>query len=207
MIRLSGFRPFAKTQAVEGPLQPPADRIESLLTLMISESNDIHSDLEASVKSPPVGVAFLLSQVGAYAALGFAERLRALDLKVYDAGILRILGSNPGITQQALSATLGMFPSRLVALLDALEKRKLVERRDSPSDRRSYRLRLTRAGRTALTAIGRVTHQLEDGLLAGLTEKQKKDLFEALTRIVAQQRITPGVHPAYRQIGKSQKVK
>jgi DNA-binding MarR family transcriptional regulator len=168
---------------------------------MIFELNEIESDRKTTAKSPPVGAAFLLSQVGAHAAIGFAERLGALHLKVYDAGILRILGSNPEVTQQALSAMLAMFPSRLAALLDGLEKRKLIERRDSPTDRRIYRLRLTRAGRTALTAIGRVTRQLEDDLFAALSAREKKDLFDMLPRMVAQQRITPGVHPAYRQIG------
>jgi DNA-binding MarR family transcriptional regulator len=162
---------------------------------MISESNDIGN----GQNSPPVGVAFLLSQVGAHAAIDFSERLRVLNLKPHDAGILRILGSNPGITQQALSAMLGIFPSRLVALLDGLEGRKLIDRRNSPEDRRSYQLHLTRSGRTALTSIGRLTNQLEKHLLAALTEVEKKSLFDLLSRIVSQQQITPGVHPAYRE--------
>jgi len=143
-------------------------------------------------------LAFLLSQVGAHAALGFGERLTKLDLKPQDAGILRMLGSNPGLTQQALSTLLGIFPSRLVALLDSLEKRKLIDRRNSPEDRRSYHLHLTKPGRSALTAIGRATRQLEEDLLAALSEAEKERLFDVLTRIISQQQITPGVHPAYR---------
>jgi DNA-binding MarR family transcriptional regulator len=169
---------------------------------MMSSINDIGQDRGTMKNAPPVGVAFLLSQVGAHAAIGFTGRLRVLNLKPHDAGILRILGSNSGITQQALSTMLGMFPSRLVALLDALESRKLIERRNSPTDRRIYRLHLTGAGRTALTTIGRLTNELENDLLEALSEGEKKGLFELLTRIVSQQRITPGVHPAYRQLGK-----
>jgi DNA-binding MarR family transcriptional regulator len=159
-------------------------------------------DHDAPTKSPPVGVAFLVSQVGTHAALRFAERLSALNLKPHDAGILRMLGSNSGITQQALSALLGMFPSQLVALLDALENRSLIERRNTPSDRRSYRLYLTKPGRKTLAEIGRLTLQLEDDLFAALSEREKKILLEFLTRIVVQQGVTPGVHPAYRQIGR-----
>jgi DNA-binding MarR family transcriptional regulator len=156
------------------------------------------NDTKPLHKSPPVGIAFLLSQIGAHAALGFGERLTVLDLKPQDAGILRMLGSNPGLTQQSLSELLGIFPSRLVALLDSLEKRRLIDRRSSPKDRRSYQLHLTKQGRSALAAIGRVTHQLEDDLLAALSEAEKERLFDALTRIISQQQITPGVHPAYR---------
>jgi DNA-binding MarR family transcriptional regulator len=166
---------------------------------MITNINDL-GKTRVAANAPSVGLSFLLSQVGAHAAIGFADRLRALDLKPYDAGILRILGSNPGMTQQALSAMLGMFPSRLVALLDALESRKLIDRRKRPEDRRSHRLHLTSGGRRALTRIGRLTLQLENDLLAALSEKEKKALLDVLTRIVSQQRITPGVHPAYRQL-------
>ncbi len=153
-----------------------------------------------SMMPPSVGVAFLVSQVGAHAAMAFAEQLSVLTLKPYDAGILRILGSNPGITQQALSRGLGMFPSRLVALLDDLERQKLIARRESPSDRRIYQLHLTEAGTAALIEIGRLTVELEDKLFAALTAEEKEFLGSLLARIVAQQQITPSVHPAYRQI-------
>ena len=167
---------------------------------MISADND--SRPEAAAKAPPVGIAFLVSQVGAHAANGFAERLSALGLKVYDAGILRLLGSNPGLTQQALSELLGVFPSQLVALLDGLEKRKLVDRRNNPLDRRSYRLHLSQEGRKTLQEIGRLTLQLESDLFSALTNREKSLLHRWMSRIVSQQRITPGVHPAYRQLAR-----
>jgi DNA-binding MarR family transcriptional regulator len=153
-------------------------------------------------KAPPVGVAFLLSQVGAHAALGFTERLRQFGLKPYDAGILRMVGSNPGLTQQALSAILGLFPSRLVILLDGLGRRKLIDRRNSPSDRRVYQLHLTRSGREALSKIGTVTAELEEDLFGALSKSETKVLRNLLVRIISQQKVTSGAHPAYRQLGK-----
>jgi DNA-binding MarR family transcriptional regulator len=168
---------------------------------MMSSMNDIRNE-SVIPNAPPVGVAFLLSQVGAHAALGFAERLRALGLEPHHAGILRILGSNSGITQQRLSDMLGMFPSRLVALLDDLQGRKLIDRRNHPTDRRRHLLYLTKIGRKALKRIGALTVQLERHLLGALKEKEKQGLFDALTRIVSQQQMTPSVHPAYRQFGK-----
>jgi len=134
--------------------------------------------------------------------MGFAKRLATLNLKVYDAGILRMLGSNPGLTQQALSKLLGVFPSQLVRLLDTLEERKLVERRDTPGDRRRYQLHLTAKGRAVLARIGELTAELERDLFAGLSERERTLVQRLLTRVVAQQRITPGVHPAYKQLGR-----
>jgi len=154
------------------------------------------------MKAPAVGGAFLVSQVGAHAANGFARRLSRLRLKPHDAGILRMLGPNPGLTQQALSKILGVFPSQLVALIDGLEDRHLIERRSSPEDRRRYELHLTNAGRKTLSEIGKLTLQLEADLFAALSKRELDLLCQLLRRIVSQQQLTPAVHPAYKQIGR-----
>lgn len=148
-----------------------------------------------------VGPAFLLSQVGAHAALQFGELLERIQLKPHHAGILRMLGFNPGLTQQALSQILGVFPSQLVALLDFLERRQLIERKDSPRDRRQYNLLLTRNGERALAEIGKLTDELEKDLFRALNRSEVGVLHALVARIIAQQKITPGVHPAYKQLG------
>jgi len=154
-------------------------------------------------EAPNVGIAFLLSQTGAHAALRFTENLNAtLNLQPYEAGILRMLGVNSGFSQRALCDLFGIFPSRLVALLDGLEAKKLVERRDDSSDRRRFSLHLTKLGRKALTGIGKLTHALEADLFAALSTKEQAQLHDFLTRMVAQQDIAPGVHPAYRALNK-----
>ena len=94
-----------------------------------------------------------------------------------------------------------MFPSRLVGVLDELEGRGLVERRDSPTDRRSYALYLTEAGREALEQIGRVGREHQDALCAALDESERAQLAGFLTRIAAEQGLTPGVHPGFRKLG------
>jgi DNA-binding MarR family transcriptional regulator len=147
------------------------------------------------------GLAFLLSQVGAHASARFAERLEPLGLKPAHAGILRVIKDADGLSQQALGEKLGMFPSRLVAVLDELERLGLVQRRDSPTDRRSYALYLTEAGREALERIGRIGREHQDALCAALDESERAQLAGFLTRIVAEQGLTPGIHPGYRKYG------
>jgi DNA-binding MarR family transcriptional regulator len=152
---------------------------------------------------PHVGVAFLLSQVGGHALYAFEELLSTMELKPHHAGLLRMLGANPGLSQQELSDLFGVFPSRLVLLLDQLETRRLIERRDHHSDRRSYRLHLTNAGRQALARIGRLTRELENDLCGSLSDMERETLTSLLERIVTQQNITPAVHPAYRKLQES----
>lgn len=152
----------------------------------------------ASADAPVVGPSFLVSQVGAHAALEFGAKLESLDLNPRHAGILRMVGRNPGLSQQALSEVLGLFASRLVALLDELEERALVERREHPSDRRSYGLHLTKNGEKSLAKIGALTTELEERMFAALTAAELRTLTSLLERVVAGQSLTPGVHSAYR---------
>jgi DNA-binding MarR family transcriptional regulator len=150
---------------------------------------------------PSAGLAFLLSQVGAHSAARFAERLGSLKLTPAHAGILRALRQADGLSQQALGEKLGVFPSRLVGLLDELEERGYIERRDSPTDRRSYALYLTKTAREVLEQIGRVSREHQDALCAALDASERAQLAELLGRIAHEQGLTPGVHPGYRKLG------
>jgi DNA-binding MarR family transcriptional regulator len=147
--------------------------------------------------------AFLLAQVGAHAATQFAERLGALHLSPPDAGILRLLRIAAGISQQELSARLQIHPSRLVAILDNLEKRKLVERKPNPEDRRLYSLHLTKDGSEILQGIGKVAREHQDAILSTLNGDERTKLTELLHRIADAQGLTRGVHPGYQRLGKS----
>ncbi len=157
----------------------------------------------ASPRSPDPSAwpAFLLSQVGAHSAGRFADWLAPLGLKPPHAGILRALDRADGLSQQALGESLGTFPSRLVVLLDELEERKLVERRDRPGDRRSYALHLTEAGRKSLEQIVRVARQHQDDLCAALDESEQEQLVGYLRRIAEQQGLAPGIHPGWKPLG------
>ena len=144
--------------------------------------------------------AFLLAQVGAHAASKFAERMGALGLTPPDAGILRLLRLTAGLSQQELAAKLGIHPSRLVALLDELERKGLVERKSNPDDRRQYSLHLTEKGTKTLEEIGHVAQQHQEALCAALTLEERDKLAELLRKIADQQGLSPMVHPGYRWI-------
>jgi DNA-binding MarR family transcriptional regulator len=144
-----------------------------------------------------------LAQVGARAAALFADRLRELDLVPAHAGALRAIAANVGISQHALAALLGMVPSRLVGLLDELEQRGFVERRDNAEDRRVYEIHLTEKGSKVMADIGRIARAHDDSMCAPLTEKQRETLRSLLTLIADEQRLTPGVHPGFANVGAS----
>lgn len=148
------------------------------------------------------GVAFLLAQLGHHAAQLFAERLVAVKLTPPHAGILRMIASEPGLSQQELSGRLGLLPSRVVAYLDELESRGEVERRRNPTDRRLYALYLTKSGEKLMQTLSEIAREHEQELTAGLTTQQRKTLNELLATLADQQGLTPAVHPGFRQIGR-----
>src|SRR4029453_6779894 len=144
--------------------------------------------------------AFLLAQVGAHAAAKFAERLSAVNLSPPHAGILRVVHTSGGISQQSLAEHLRILPSRLVVLIDELEERGMVERRADPADRRSYALYLTSKGRETMKAIGRVARDHQDALLASLSTQERDLLASLLLRGADQQGLRPGVQPGFARL-------
>ena len=135
----------------------------------------------------------------------FARLLEPLQLSPADAGILRLLRQSPGISQQQLAETLGMHASRLVAILDALESRKLVARAPNPEDRRLYSLRLTAHGTDTLAEIGQIARTHNELMCAGLKTTEAEQLAALLQKIAAAQGLTPKVHPGYKDLNKDLK--
>jgi DNA-binding MarR family transcriptional regulator len=144
----------------------------------------------------------LLSQVGAHAAMRFAQRLGPLGLTPPHVGILRALSESAGMSQQQLATLLGLHPSRLVSLVDDLEGRGLAERRDSPEDRRTHALALTEDGKKALAEALRISAKHQDELCAALDPKEREQLAAMLEKIAQQQGLAPGVHPGFSRMGK-----
>ncbi|MBO0860895.1 MAG: MarR family transcriptional regulator [Chloracidobacterium sp.] len=148
------------------------------------------------------GAAFLLAQVGAHAAARFGERLAQLELSPPHAGILRAMNRSAGLSQQELASKLNIHTSRLVGLLDELEARGFVERRESEDDRRTYALHLTDGGRAILGEIGRIAREHQESLLASLGKVEREQLADLLKRIADEQGLLPGVHPGFSWLGR-----
>jgi len=147
-------------------------------------------------------VAFLLAQLGHHAATLFAEQVAAIELSPPQAGILRAIAAEPGRSQQALSAQLGMLPSRVVVYVDELEERGYVERRRNPDDRRLHALHLTAAGKRLMRKLSELAHQHELRLTAALDPEQYSALRALLSTVAREQGLKPHVHPGYRTLAR-----
>lgn len=142
--------------------------------------------------------AFLISQVGAHAAARFAERLEPLSLQPADVGILRLIATHETLSQQGLAKILGVVPSRVVVLIDALEKKGLVTRVRSARDRRTYELRLSDEGRAAMAEMRTIGSDHEADITASLSSVEHEELARLLRKIADDQDLATNVHPGYR---------
>ena len=113
-----------------------------------------------------------------------------------------MLGRAAGLSQRQLAARLKIHPSRLVAILDELEERNLVQRQEHADDRRLYALHLTAKGRAAVEKISRIADEHRKVVCAALSEKECEQLSGLLKRIADERGLTPGVHPGYRRLGR-----
>jgi DNA-binding MarR family transcriptional regulator len=110
-----------------------------------------------------------------------------LDTVLRDAGVTgdefalySVLAASPGITPSELSRWMAAPPTSVSSYVKRLEARGHLTRRPHPSDRRSYRIHLTAAGRrthrAAATRFGPVRARVVDSL-AGQEDRVRDSLM------------------------------
>src|SRR5580765_1373555 len=90
---------------------------------------------------------FLLARLGAQVKAKAIVAAEEAGYELYDYSVLAILGEGDRETQSTIADALDLDPSRLVALLDSLEKRELVVRSRDPHDRRRHVVSITPEGK------------------------------------------------------------
>jgi DNA-binding MarR family transcriptional regulator len=108
---------------------------------------------------------------------------RGHDLTTEQYAILTALWQRGDCSQAALARASGRDRPGVTRLVDALEKKKLGTRADAPGDRRSYRVRLTAAGRTLHGVLGSLIEDVVARALRGLPAKERAALREGLRHV------------------------
>ena len=106
-------------------------------------------------------------------------------LRLPHLGVLSCLAEFGPAAQKDISTRLRIDASDLVSVLDDLERTGLVRRERDPRDRRRYAVTLTPAGTTALERRMVATRELDERLLAPLSEPERAQLHCLLMRVYA----------------------
>ncbi len=140
----------------EWPPAPLADRLGFLLK---------HAQIELAALSEPA--------------------LRPFGISGRELAVLSVLADGGSLSQHQAARRLAIDRTTMVALLDGLEAKGLVERRPHPGDRRRNVVEPTAEGRRVMDEALRATRDAERRLLAPLGDAEAKRFKEALRALIA----------------------
>jgi DNA-binding MarR family transcriptional regulator len=146
------------------------------------------------------GIAFLLSQLGGQSSKRWTERLAPLGLEPREVMLFRFVALAEGRSQREVAQAIGLPASRIVGLVDRLEERGWVERRQSGDDRRTHALHVTDSGQALLERLAILSTEHEKEITAGLGPADRATLADLLGRIAASQGLAMGVHPGFADV-------
>ncbi|MEU6020747.1 MarR family winged helix-turn-helix transcriptional regulator [Micromonospora sp. NPDC048871] len=125
-------------------------------------------------------LSFLLARANALTLAAANAALAEHGLKARSYSVLALAADDVRPTQRELAEFLRLDPSQVVALVDGLEKRQLVERQTDPADRRANVLVATEAGRALFARAQESARAVELGLLSAVTPQDHERLAQLL---------------------------
>lgn len=154
------------------------------------------ADVDPGTRSPWDSVAFMLSTLGYAVSRRFFEALAPAGLEPRQFLVLRTIALEEGPSQQALARRLQIPKSRMVAIVDGLERRGLLERRRNPGDRRAHALHLTEEGQALARTAFRRAVEHEQRITSSLGADERRQLLDLLARIATDLGIPRATHSA-----------
>ncbi|MFA4081622.1 MarR family winged helix-turn-helix transcriptional regulator [Mycobacteroides salmoniphilum] len=111
--------------------------------------------------------------------------LEAHGVTMWAYAVLTALRDNEASSQASLADAIGADRTRIIAVLDDLQDRKMINRQPDPSDRRSNLLSLTAGGRKAVTAVQKAIQDNEKRILAGVSSADRDAFLRVLMHLAA----------------------
>ncbi|OZI42025.1 MarR family transcriptional regulator [Bordetella genomosp. 5] len=134
--------------------------------------------LDYGVLDDLVGYAIRRAQITIYE--DFLAALTDWDITPQRFSALTLIANNDGMKLTDLARALGIARSGAVQVVDQLQALGMVERRETPADRRAYALAVTASGRRALQQITAAVQSHDQRISARLAPAQRRQLIELL---------------------------
>ncbi|WP_426563247.1 MarR family winged helix-turn-helix transcriptional regulator [Angustibacter sp. McL0619] len=106
-------------------------------------------------------------------------------LRSYHYRLLASLEEQGAASQADLGRSTGIDRSDVTAAINELERRDLVARSVDPDDRRRNVVSITKAGRKQLRVLDRVLSEVQQQVLAPLTQKERRQFVKLMRRLAA----------------------
>ena len=134
---------------------------------------------------PDPAFGFLVHDISRMLRKRFDRRARDIGLTKSQWIVLAHLARHEGIHQGGLAEILELEPATLGRHLDRLEDTGWIERRPDPSDRRAWRLHLTKKATPVLERMGVLVEVTTQEALTGLDAEEREHLQSCLLTIRA----------------------
>lgn len=108
------------------------------------KKKSVAPEIPASLENQ-VGYRLRMAQLAVFSDI--IDALKETGLRPVDLSALILIDAQPGVRQSTICTRLRMLRPNVVALIDSLEARGLVDRHVDAQDRRANQIHLTEAGR------------------------------------------------------------
>ncbi len=134
-------------------------------------------------------IGFLLSKGYQRAWAIMREEIESYDLTPPQFALLSFLWQQDGLTQVELSEKGQIDRSTVGGLIDRLERNGLLERRQHPQDRRSYKIYLTEQGKNMESTLTACAERTLARFTSGLNSDECKELKRMLEILRGERRV------------------
>ena len=117
-----------------------------------------------------------------------AAALAPFGINGREAAVLRVIDDPLPLAQAEIARRMGIDRTTMVALIDELQERGLVQRRQDPDDRRRNVVELTAAGRDTLQQAAQAWEQAERAFLSPLSGAEAEQFRETLRALLYERR-------------------
>jgi DNA-binding MarR family transcriptional regulator len=127
---------------------------------------------------------FLLNRGGQRVREVYQGALEPLGIDGKQWGVLLVLNGKGSISQHEIGLCTHIDRTTMVAIIDDLEQKGLVERQEHPTDRRSHALVLTAKGKDLIPKGHKLSEAAEKKFLAALSPREQKEVVKLLRKLI-----------------------
>ena len=112
------------------------------------------------------------------------QRLKGSGISPKQAGLLRCVDAHGTVSLAELAKMTVSDPAAITRAVDGLVNRKLLEKKDSPTDRRTFELRLSAAGKHIVSRIKDIQESIAKDIFSVFSPKEREHFISLLDKVL-----------------------
>lgn len=145
--------------------------------------------------TPPLGdmPGHLIRRLNQQSTSVFQRRMKEAGYSITPVqfAALSTLSQQPDLDQATLAGLIAYDPATIGGVVKRLEQKGLIGRISNTADRRAFRLALTARGESALEAVIPIVSNLQNDILAKLSEEERSTLIGLLQKVLPDGKDSP----------------